>query len=235
MILTEAKKRAQREFDDALARTGLTVDEVRAYLRRAPGDEAGDLPSARTTAPPPAPRPTSSCTWPQKMGRPVAAAMMKHRRRRRRLHHRQGGGGGGRHGHLAGLPAPQHPPGREGRSSSSSAWRPRPASRAGQDRIFFTGSGAGFLAPLVGGQAHPGGRRGRGVRRAAASGRALRVRDRRRGHEDDLLHRHRHRDDPSRSTCSRRAAAAPGTFIEKTARKLQVPSEQLAEHALRRA
>ena len=32
MILTEAKKRAQREFDDALARTGLTVDEVRAYL-----------------------------------------------------------------------------------------------------------------------------------------------------------------------------------------------------------
>jgi predicted nucleotide-binding protein (sugar kinase/HSP70/actin superfamily) len=32
MILTEAKKRAQREFDDVLARTGLTVDEVRAYV-----------------------------------------------------------------------------------------------------------------------------------------------------------------------------------------------------------
>jgi predicted nucleotide-binding protein (sugar kinase/HSP70/actin superfamily) len=32
MILTEAKKRAQREFDDSLARTGLTVDEVRAYI-----------------------------------------------------------------------------------------------------------------------------------------------------------------------------------------------------------
>ena len=32
MILTEAKKRAQREFDDALARTGLTVDDVRAYV-----------------------------------------------------------------------------------------------------------------------------------------------------------------------------------------------------------
>src|SRR3989442_777004 len=32
MILTEAKKRAQREFDDVLARTGLTVDEVRASL-----------------------------------------------------------------------------------------------------------------------------------------------------------------------------------------------------------
>src|SRR6059036_1865195 len=32
MILTEAKKRAQREFDDALQGTGLTLDEVRAYL-----------------------------------------------------------------------------------------------------------------------------------------------------------------------------------------------------------
>jgi predicted nucleotide-binding protein (sugar kinase/HSP70/actin superfamily) len=36
MILTEAKKRAQREFDDVLARTGLTVDEVRAYLHAHP-------------------------------------------------------------------------------------------------------------------------------------------------------------------------------------------------------
>jgi predicted nucleotide-binding protein (sugar kinase/HSP70/actin superfamily) len=32
MILTEAKKRAQREFDDALERTGLTVEAARAYL-----------------------------------------------------------------------------------------------------------------------------------------------------------------------------------------------------------
>jgi predicted nucleotide-binding protein (sugar kinase/HSP70/actin superfamily) len=32
MILTEAKKRAQREFDDALASTGLTLAEVRAYV-----------------------------------------------------------------------------------------------------------------------------------------------------------------------------------------------------------
>src|SRR4029078_11216428 len=36
MILTEAKKRAQREFDDVLSRTGLTVDEVRAYLHAHP-------------------------------------------------------------------------------------------------------------------------------------------------------------------------------------------------------
>ena len=32
MILTEAKKRAQQEFDAALSRTRLTLDEVRAYL-----------------------------------------------------------------------------------------------------------------------------------------------------------------------------------------------------------
>jgi predicted nucleotide-binding protein (sugar kinase/HSP70/actin superfamily) len=32
MILTEAKKRAQREFDEALASSGLTLDEVRAYV-----------------------------------------------------------------------------------------------------------------------------------------------------------------------------------------------------------
>src|SRR5204862_8364367 len=32
MILTEAKKRAQHEFDEALQLTGLTLDEVRAYV-----------------------------------------------------------------------------------------------------------------------------------------------------------------------------------------------------------
>ena len=32
MILTEARKRAQREFDDVLTRTGLSLDEVRAHL-----------------------------------------------------------------------------------------------------------------------------------------------------------------------------------------------------------
>jgi len=32
MILTEAKKRAQREFDEALARSGVTLDRVKAYL-----------------------------------------------------------------------------------------------------------------------------------------------------------------------------------------------------------
>jgi hypothetical protein len=32
MILTEARKRAQAELDEALETTGLTVEEVRAYL-----------------------------------------------------------------------------------------------------------------------------------------------------------------------------------------------------------
>ncbi len=36
MILTEAKKRAQRELDETLERTGLTVEEVRAYLEAHP-------------------------------------------------------------------------------------------------------------------------------------------------------------------------------------------------------
>ena len=36
MILTEAKKRAQREMDEVLAKTGLTLDEVRAYLDKHP-------------------------------------------------------------------------------------------------------------------------------------------------------------------------------------------------------
>jgi hypothetical protein len=36
MILTEAKKRAQREFEGVLEATGLTLDEVRAYVAARP-------------------------------------------------------------------------------------------------------------------------------------------------------------------------------------------------------
>ena len=36
MILTEAKKRAQRELDDTLTRTGLSLDEVRAHIQAHP-------------------------------------------------------------------------------------------------------------------------------------------------------------------------------------------------------
>ncbi len=61
-----------------------------------------------------------------------------------------------------------------------------------QDRIFFTGSGAGIIAPLVGGKDDSGscGRCGRGGK--ASPVRALRQRNWRRRHEDDFLQRHRH-------------------------------------------
>src|SRR2546428_13539795 len=44
MILTEAKKRAQREFDDVLKRTGLSVDEGRAYLHAHPSMKQATYP-----------------------------------------------------------------------------------------------------------------------------------------------------------------------------------------------
>jgi len=36
MILTEAKKRAKTEFDEALAKSGLTLDDIRAYESKHP-------------------------------------------------------------------------------------------------------------------------------------------------------------------------------------------------------
>jgi len=36
MILTEAKKRAQKEFEDVLERTGLTIERVRAIIADRP-------------------------------------------------------------------------------------------------------------------------------------------------------------------------------------------------------
>ena len=56
MILTEAKKRAQREFDGVLAATGLTVDEVRAYVEAHPEMRMATYPIPRggpRRAPPP--------------------------------------------------------------------------------------------------------------------------------------------------------------------------------------
>ena len=42
MILTEAKKRAQREFEEALERSGMTLDAIRAYLDAHPAMKRGD-------------------------------------------------------------------------------------------------------------------------------------------------------------------------------------------------
>jgi predicted CoA-substrate-specific enzyme activase len=98
----------------------------------------------------------------------------------------------------------------------------------GVDRVFFTGSGAGFIAPLVGGKfvqevvavaacverLHPevrfvseiGGEDMKTIFFTAAGG----------GKSKQVF---------MQSACS----GGTGTFIEKTARKLQVPPEQLAE------
>ncbi|MGH7417329.1 MAG: BadF/BadG/BcrA/BcrD ATPase family protein, partial [Candidatus Rokuibacteriota bacterium] len=99
---------------------------------------------------------------------------------------------------------------------------------AGTDRVFFTGSGAGFIAPQVGGkliqevvavaacveQLHPDVRfvseiGGEDMKTifftASGSGKSKQV--------------------FMQSACS----GGTGTFIEKTARKLQVPTERLAE------
>ena len=47
MILTEAKKRAQQEFDAALEDTGLTADEVRAYVDARPAMRLATYPIPR--------------------------------------------------------------------------------------------------------------------------------------------------------------------------------------------
>ena len=105
------------------------------------------------------------------------------------------------------------------------------------DRVFFTGSGAGFIAPLVGGkliqevvavaacveQLHPDVRfvseiGGEDMKTIffTASGTGPLPRDQLKSKQVFM-----------QSACS----GGTGTFIEKTARKLQVPSERLAEMA----
>ena len=157
MILTEAKKRAQREFDGALERTGLTVEEVRAYVEARPAMRRGDLShpapglAAGTAAnlvlhvaelwaaeaawrPCPdrgATAPEAAVRWPREA-----------RGRRRRLHDRQGGPGRRGSRHLAGLPAAQHAPGREGARVPGAH-----GGRGGPDTRARTGSSSRARAP----------------------------------------------------------------------------------------
>ena len=117
------------------------------------------------------------------------------RRTRRRLDHGQGGAVGGRR-RSAGRTTSGTTRSRPRWCSSSSArMEDECGLRPGRDRIFFTGSGAGLIAPLVGGKTGAGsGRRGGGGREAPPR-RQLRLRDRRRGHEDALLHAERRRQE----------------------------------------
>ena len=97
----------------------------------------------------------------------------------------------------------------------------------GRDRIFFTGSGAGFISPLVGAkfiqevvavaacveQAHPH------VRFVSEIG----------GEDMKTIFFTATGDGRSKQVFMQSACSGgTGTFIEKTARKLQIPSEQLA-------
>ena len=112
-------------------------------------------------------------------------------------------------------------------SSSSSAWSPRPASTPGADRVFVTGSGAGSITGLIGGKyvqevvavaacverLHPE------VRFVSEIGgedmKTIFFTDAGAGKSKQVY---------MQSACS----GGTGTFIEKTARKLQVASERLA-------
>src|SRR5437667_6697799 len=98
---------------------------------------------------------------------------------------------------------------------------------AGQDRIFFTGSGAGFLAPLVGAKQ---------IQEVVAVAACVE-----RQHPDVRFVSEIGGEDmktifltPSGTGRSKQVfmqsacSGGTGTFIEKTARKLQVPSERLA-------
>ena len=201
MILTEAKKRAQREYDEVLERIGISRRRAGASADRR--RRCGRPPTAcRVTASPRARRPTSRCISPTG----VADA---DRRARRRLDHGQGRRCA-RTARSAGRTTSATTPSRPRWCSSSSA---RMEAECGltpeRDRIFLTGSGAGLLAPLVGGKM---------VQEVVAVSAAveklhpevqLRLRDRRRGHEDAVLHARAATARASRSTCSRRAAAAP--------------------------
>ena len=62
MILTEAKKRAAREFDEVLNRTGLTVEKLKESRRNEPDAERATS-ACRGTACREL-RPTSRCTSP---------------------------------------------------------------------------------------------------------------------------------------------------------------------------
>src|SRR5262249_37656951 len=105
---------------------------------------------------------------------------------------------------------------------------------AGRDRVFFTGSGAGFLAPLAGAKL---------VQEVVAVAACVEVR-----HPDVRFVSEIGGEDMKTSFFTATAAGSggrdasktkqvymqsacsggTGTFVEKTARKLQVPSERLA-------
>src|SRR5215469_18358319 len=98
----------------------------------------------------------------------------------------------------------------------------------GRDRVFFTGSGAGIIAPLIGGKI---------VQEVVAVGAAVeklhpavRFVSEIGGEDMKTIFFHGEGDTKSKQVLMQSACSGgTGTFIEKTARKLQIPPEQLSE------
>ncbi len=129
--------------------------------------------------------------------------------------------------HRAGLRTPQHQASRESpRLSPAAGERSRP--HAGEDRVFLTGSGAGLIAPLIGGKIiqevvavaasvekiHPT------VRFVSEIG----------GEDMKTIFFNGDETNKSKQVLMQSACSGgTGTFIEKTARKLEISSESLSK------
>ena len=100
----------------------------------------------------------------------------------------------------------------------------------GRDRVFFTGSGAGIIAPLIGGKI---------VQEVVAVGAAVeklhpavRFVSEIGGEDMKTIFFHGEGDSRSKQVLMQSACSGgTGTFIEKTARKLEIPPERLSEMA----
>ena len=179
MILTEAKKRAQKEFEQVLDRTGLTIERARDMLDSRPAMRKATyrVPHLGCRRHRGEPRAASRrAEAPMKVvgvdvgSTTVKAVVVDEGRVIWRDYQR--------HGTKQSEMVLQF----LSRMEAECGLTP------GRDRIFLTGSGAGLIAPLT------GGRTIQEVVAVAASVERLhpacpvRVRDRRRGHEDHLLH-----------------------------------------------
>ena len=128
MILTEAKKRAVREYVEAMAADQSHARRRQETARCHAAHEAGDLSGFPVRARPESP-PTCSCI---SLNRRSSGGPRENCRHGCRLHDRQGGRGRRRSRPVARLPAPRHETGREGaRVSRPDAGRVRASARDG--------------------------------------------------------------------------------------------------------
>ena len=222
MILTEAKKRAVREYVEAMQRTGLTPEDATEAARRRAAHETRDLPAA-------APRRVRS------RRQPAPASCATRDRAERGVK-------------IVGMDVGSTTVKAVAVEDDRVVWRDYQRHdtkqaekvreflgrmeeecelRAGRDLIFFTGSGAGLIAPLVGGKI---------VQEVVAVAAAVEKMHpdvnfvSEIGGEDmktiffKASGRGKSKQVYMQSACS----GGTGTFIEKTARKLQSGAEELS-------